>query len=71
MATIRRRGVKWQVQFRRVGFRSVSRSFNVLKDAHAWARLMEVQADRRDLPGDPRALQQVTLGEWSNATETL
>jgi integrase len=63
MATIRRRGAKWQVQFRRVGFHSVSRSFNVLKDAHAWARLMEVQADRRDLPNDPRALQQATLGQ--------
>ena len=24
---------------------------------------MEVQAERRDLPGDPSALQQVTLGE--------
>jgi integrase len=63
MATIRRRGAKWQVQIRRVGFRSVSRSFHVRQDAQAWARLMEVRADRRDLPDDPKALQRVTLGE--------
>ena len=41
----------------------VSRSFHVHKDAEAWARQMEVQADRRDLPGDPKALQRVTLGQ--------
>ena len=63
MATIRKRGAKWQVQIRRVGVRSVSRTFHVRKDADAWARQMEVQADRCELPDDPRALQQVTLGQ--------
>jgi integrase len=63
MATIRKRGVKWQVQVRRAGHRSVSRSFHVLKDAEAWARQIEVQADRYDLPTDPKVLQRVTLGE--------
>ena len=63
MATIRKRGAKWQVQIRRVGVRPLSRSFNVRKDAEAWARFMEVQADRNDLPDDQKALQQVTLGE--------
>jgi hypothetical protein len=58
MATIRKRGAKWQVQIRRVGVRPLSRSFNVRKDAEAWARFMEVQADRRDLPDDQKALQQ-------------
>jgi hypothetical protein len=57
MATIRKRGAKWQVQIRRVGVRSVSRSFHVRKDAEAWARQMEVQADRCELPDDPKALQ--------------
>jgi integrase len=33
------------------------------KDAQEWARQMEVQADRRDLPPDPKALQRITLGE--------
>ena len=63
MATIRKRGTKWQVQVRRVGVRSVSRSFHVRKDAEAWARQMEVQADRCELPDDPRALHQMTLGQ--------
>jgi hypothetical protein len=63
MATIRKRGTKWQVQIRRVGVRPISRSFNVRKDAEAWARQMEVQADRRDLPSDPKSLQRVTLGQ--------
>jgi hypothetical protein len=35
----------------------------VRKDAEAWARQMEVQVDRRDLPSDPKALQRVTLGQ--------
>ena len=63
MATIRKRGDKYQVQIRRSGTRPVSRSFHVLKDAQAWARHMEVKADRRDLPADPKALQQITLGQ--------
>ena len=63
MATIRKRGAKWQVQIRRVGVRAVSRSFHVRKDAEAWARQIEVQADRHDLPLDPKTLQQVTLGQ--------
>ena len=63
MATIRRRGAKWQVQIRRVGIRSASRSFHVRKDAEAWARQMEVQADRRDLPDNSKALQRFTLGQ--------
>jgi hypothetical protein len=64
MATIRKRGAKWQVQIRRLGVRPISRSFHVHKDAEAWARQMEVQADRRDLPRDPKALQRVTRAWW-------
>lgn len=63
MATIRRRRDKWQVHIRRLGLRPISRSFHVLKDAEAWARHMEVQADRRDLPPDRKELERVTLGE--------
>lgn len=63
MATIRRRRDKWQVQIRRLGLRPISQSFHVLKDAEAWARHMEVQADRRDLPPDRRELERVMLGE--------
>jgi len=63
MATIRKRGDKWQVQFRRAGLCPISRSFHVRADAQAWARHMEVKADRRDLPTDPKALERVTLSE--------
>jgi integrase len=63
MATIRKRGDKWQVQVRRSGSQSLSRTFHARRDAEEWARHMEVQADRRDLPPDPKALQRITLGE--------
>ena len=48
MATIRKRGAKWQVQVRRAGRQPVSRSFHVLRDAQAWARQTELQADRSE-----------------------
>jgi hypothetical protein len=61
MAASRKRGLKWRVQLRHKGLRSISRSFHTRKDAEEWARYMEVQIDRRDLPVDPKALLQVTL----------
>ena len=62
MATIRKRTNKWQVLIRRQGL-SISRSFLILKDAQAWARHMEAQADRGALPPDAKALDRITLGE--------
>ncbi|MEQ1933617.1 MAG: site-specific integrase [Fimbriimonadaceae bacterium] len=63
MATIRKRGDKFQVQVRRFGVGSFTKSFHQLKDARAWARQTEIQADRHDLPSDRRALAQITLGQ--------
>ena len=63
MATIRKHRDKWQVQIRRAGLRQMSRSFALRKDALEWARDMERQADRHELPMDPKALKQVTLGD--------
>jgi hypothetical protein len=63
MANIRKHGNKWQARVRRTGLRPLSTTFNLRKDAMEWARQMEVQADRHDLPVDPKALQQITLGE--------
>src|SRR5262245_30886657 len=63
MATIRRREAKWQVQIRRVGYRFFSRSFQIRKDAEAWARHMEVRADLPDLANDQKLLQQIKLGD--------
>jgi hypothetical protein len=63
MPTIRKRGQKYQVQVRRSGQRQLSRSFHLLRDAQTWARQAELEADRRGLPADPKALKQITLGE--------
>lgn len=62
MATIRKRGDKWQVQVRRRGYRAISRSFGRRADALIWARQMEAEVDRRGLPADPKALEGVSLG---------
>lgn len=35
----------------------------MLRDADAWARQTEVQADRRELPADPNQLRAITLGQ--------
>ncbi len=63
MATIRKRGAKWQVQIRRIGSPVLSRTFHIRRDAEVWARQAEVQADRSEFPGDPRVLNRITLGE--------
>jgi hypothetical protein len=63
MATIRKRTHKWQVLIRRKGFTTTSHSFHHLKDAQAWARQMELQADRRVLPPDPKVLERITLSQ--------
>jgi integrase len=63
MASIRKHRNRWQVQVRRLGSRSISKSFLNRKDAEAWARHCEVQIDQKNLPQDPRQLQRFTLGE--------
>ncbi|MGB8633557.1 MAG: site-specific integrase, partial [Xanthobacteraceae bacterium] len=63
MASIRKRGNKYHVQVRRVGQASITKSFLERKDAQAWARLMEVRADKGLLLADPKILKQTTLGE--------
>lgn len=45
MATIRKRGDKWQVQVRRKGARPVSKSFLTRKDAEVWSRQCEAAID--------------------------
>jgi len=61
MATIRKRGDKYQVQVRRQGCTGISKTFHQLKDAQAWARQAEAQADRNDLGADLTVLRQTTL----------
>jgi integrase len=57
MATIRKRGSFWQVQVRRQGHSSVSRSFHRKPDAATWARRIEADLERSDLPVDRRRLR--------------
>lgn len=61
MASIRKHRDKWQVQIRRIGTPALSRSFINRKDAEAWSRQLEVQADRLELPKNPRELERHLL----------
>lgn len=63
MATIRKRGDRWQVQVRRKGAQNLSRSFLTKADAQTWARQVEAEADRRGLPADPRVLDRLTVAD--------
>ncbi len=46
MASIRRRGEKWQVQVRRKGGFQKSASFTARKDAERWAKAAEMEAEK-------------------------
>tara|TARA_B100001093_G_scaffold270248_1_gene258364 strand:- start:603 stop:845 length:243 start_codon:yes stop_codon:yes gene_type:complete len=46
MASIRKRGSKYEAQIRRTNCKSSTKSFINLSDAKKWARMMEVKADR-------------------------
>lgn len=63
MATFRKRENKWQVQIRRQGFPTISRSFLKRTDAAEWARHWETKADRNELPTNTKALASISLGE--------
>jgi hypothetical protein len=56
MPSIRRRGDKWQVQIRIKDAPVLAKSFNLKQDAERWAREMEVQAQRGELPADRAAM---------------
>ncbi len=63
MANVRKRGKKWQVQIRRQGAPTLTKSFNTKADALIWARATDVEIDRRALQVDPRVLDTKTLGD--------
>jgi integrase len=63
MATIRRRGATWQVQVRRQGFSTLSRTFRLKADAEQWGRQKEAEIDRGELPVDTRVLRSHTLAD--------
>jgi len=63
MATIRKRGNKWQVRVRRKGSLPVSKTFIRKEDANLWARQTEITADRRGLPVDTQSLAEMTVAD--------
>lgn len=63
MASIRKRGDKWQVQIRRQGYPPLSRLFIRKADAQEWARITEIEADRQELSPDRKPLDRITLEE--------
>ena len=62
MASIRKRGDRWQAQVRRLGHAPISRSFANKKDASAWGRHTEVDLDRRQFATPVRDLRRLTFG---------
>lgn len=63
MAYIRKHRGKFQVQIRRKGFSSITKSFSLLADAKEWARHIERQADRGELGPDRKELDRTTLAD--------
>lgn len=63
MATIRKHRERYQVQIRRKGFPTVSKSFQLLADAKEWANLQERRADRGELGPDRKELERITLSQ--------
>ena len=62
MATLRRRGDRWQVQVRRKGRTPISRSFRLKSEALLWAREQELEADH-GRPQVHRTLKGVTVAD--------
>lgn len=63
MASIRKRDSKWQVQVRRQGQNSQSRSFVSKSDAQQWAREIEVRADNGNLSTDLSLLRTTNISD--------
>jgi integrase len=63
MATIRKRNGRYQVQIRRQGQVSASRTFHKLQDAQCWGRQKELEADRGELLHNQRQLGTITLSD--------
>ena len=63
MATITKRTTGWNVQVRRKGYASRSKTFPSKAQAKAWARQQEVLMDAKALPRTDALLKQTTLGQ--------
>ncbi len=63
MATLRKRGNRWQAQVRLQGHAPVSHSFLAKSDAAAWARRTEARLEQAAGPTDLRIMDRTTLGD--------
>ena len=61
MATIRKRGNRWQVQVRRLAYPLQTSSFILLSDAEAWGRQREVELDKGEVVQVRSELKSTTL----------
>ena len=65
MATLRRRGKRWQAQVRRKGRTPTSRSFRSKSEALLWAREQEFEADK-GRPQVHKTLRGITVADIVN-----
>lgn len=63
MASITKRGIKWQAQARREGHPLLTRTFASKAGAAIWARQTETRLDNPVPGGDLRVLDRITLGD--------
>lgn len=79
MASINKRGNKWQVRIGRKNSTAICKSFTLLKDAQTWAKNIELQLERCDALGREtvhlstlleRYLSSVSLAEKGYRQET-
>jgi len=63
MASLRKRGNSWQVQVRKLGHLSQTRTFNVKTHALAWARKVESEIERQIIGPNFRPPAVMTLAE--------
>ena len=61
MATIRKRGERWQAQVRLQGNPLVTKTFTLKGDAEAWARQQEVSIERGEIESGRRSLKAFLL----------
>ena len=73
MATLRKRGQRWQVQVRRTNHPTRTATFDTRREAEAWARRIETGLDALfggQCPRDPRRLLLAAL-VWRHLTDEL
>ena len=70
MATIRKRGERWQAQVRLQGHPPLAKTFTLKADAEAWARRQEVSIERGEIESGGRSLKAFFLVDLLERYET-